>query len=164
MIIRHVQESDLAEVCAIEFSNFPEGVATTEAAFRQRIANIFDSFLVAEIKGQVAGYIEGPVVNHRYLTDDLFHQVEPNPENGGFMTVTSLSISTNFQGQGIGTALIAAMKDLAVAQNRQGISLTCKEQLIGYYESNGFTDEGEAASKHGGLLWYNLVWENPYYK
>ena len=34
---------------------------------------------------------------------------------GGFIAVTSLSISKDFKGQGIGTALIAA-KDLAIAQ------------------------------------------------
>ena len=32
-------------------------------------------FLIAEIDGIVAGYIEGPVIAERYLTDDLFHKV-----------------------------------------------------------------------------------------
>ena len=41
-----------------------------------------------------------------------------------FIAVTSLSVSPRFQGQGVGTALLATMKDLAIAQKRMGISLT----------------------------------------
>ena len=82
-------------------------------------------------------------------------------EIDGVIAVTSLSISKDFKGQGIGTALIAALKDLAIAQKRQGISLTCHDYLIAYYEMNGFTDEGESESNHGGSSWYNMVWENP---
>ncbi|MFQ9891236.1 MAG: GNAT family N-acetyltransferase, partial [Streptococcus sp.] len=41
------------------------------------------------------------------------------------------------------------------------ISLTCHDYLIAYYEMNGFTDEGESESNHGGSTWYNMVWENP---
>ena len=107
----------------------------------------------------MAGYIEGPVITARYLTDDLFHKVTPNASEGGFIAVTSLSVSKEFKGQGVGTALIAALKDLAIAQKRQGISLTCHDYLIAYYEMNGFTDEGESESNHGGSSWYNLVWE-----
>ena len=88
-------------------------------------------------------------------------EVVPNTSQGGFIAVTSLSISKDFKGQGIGTALIAALKDLAIAQKRQGISLTCHDYLIAYYEMNGFTDEGESESNHGGSTWYNMVWENP---
>ena len=101
------------------------------------------------------------MIAERYLTDDLFHKVVPNASQGGFIAVTSLSISKDFKGQGIGTALIAALKDLSIAQKRQGISLTCHDYLIAYYEMNGFTDEGESESKHGGSSWYNMVWENP---
>ena len=132
MLIRHAREDDWADVVRIEQDNFsPEEAATPEA--------------IAE----------------RYLTDDLFHKVVPNASQGGFIAVTSLSISKDFKGQGIGTALIAALKDLAIAQKRQGISLTCHDYLIAYYEINGFTDEGESESNHGGSSWYNMVWENP---
>lgn len=53
------------------------------------------------------------------------------------------------------------MKDLVVSQERDGISLTCHDDLISFYEMNGFKDEGESDSKHGGSLWYNMIWNNP---
>lgn len=161
LTIRHAKEADWAEIVDIESRNFSVEEAATPTALAERIERISDTFLVAEIAGQVAGYIEGPVIASRYLTDDLFHKVVPNPAHSGFIAVTSLSIAETFKGQGIGTALLAALKDLAVAQGRLGITLTCHDYLIRYYELNGFTDEGLANSNHGGTIWYNMVWECP---
>ena len=159
MIIRHARTNDWTDVVRIEQDNFSPEEAATPDAILERLETICDTFLIAEIDGKVAGYIEGPVIDKRYLTDDLFHKVTPNASGGGFIAVTSLSVSKEFKGQGVGTALIAALKDLAIAQKRQGISLTCHDYLIAYYEMNGFTDEGESESNHGGSSWYNLVWE-----
>lgn len=159
MLIRHAQKEDWADVVRIEQDNFSPEEAATPEAISERLETICDTFLIAEIDGKVAGYIEGPVITARYLTDDLFYKVTPNASEGGFIAVTSLSVSKEFKGQGVGTALIAALKDLAIAQKRQGISLTCHDYLIAYYEMNGFTDEGESESNHGGSSWYNLVWE-----
>lgn len=161
MIIRHANMEDLEDVVRIEQANFSPAEAATPEAMAERLKVISDTFLIAEIDGKVAGYIEGPVVTHRYLTDELFHHVVPNVAEGGFIAVTSLSVSEDFKGQGIGTSLLAALKDLAVSQNRLGINLTCHDYLIGYYEMNGFVDEGESLSTHGGAKWYNMVWENP---
>lgn len=161
MIIRHAQLDDWEDVVRIEHENFSPEEAATPEAMAERLKTITDTFLIAEIQGQVAGYVEGPVVPTRYLTDDLFHKVTPNAPEGGYIAITSLSISKEFKGQGVGTALLAALKDLALAQNRQGISLTCHDYLIGYYEMNGFTDEGISESNHGGAVWYNMVWERP---
>lgn len=164
MEIRHAQLADWPVITAIERANFSLEEAISPEAIKERLLKIADTFLVAVIDDEIAGYIEGPVVSKPYLTDDLFHTVAPNPNKGGFIVVTSLSVAESFQGQGIGTALIAALKDLAVSQNRQGIHLTCHDYLIAYYEMNGFSDEGESDSKHGGELWYNMLWENPYYQ
>ena len=148
MIIRHARTNDWTDVVRIEQENFsPEEAATPEA--------------IAERLGTVADYIEGPVISERYLTDDLFYKVTPNASQGGYIAVTSLSISKDFKRQGVGTSLIAVFKDLAIAQKRQGISLTCHDYLITYYEMNGFIDEGESKSNHGDSIWYNMVWENP---
>lgn len=159
MLIRHARKEDWADVVRIEQDNFSPEEAATPEAILERLETICDTFLIAEIDGKVAGYIEGPVIDKRYLTDDLFHKVTPNASEGDFIAVTSLSVSKEFKGQGVGTALIAALKDLAIAQKRQGISLTCHDYLIAYYEMNSFTDEGESESNHGGSSWYNLVWE-----
>ena len=160
MIIRQVIPADLEVAYKIEAANFSPEEAATYEVVKARIAKIPDTFLVAEIDGQVAGYIEGPVIQARHLTDDLFQTVTENPATGGYIAVTSLSVAADFKGQAVGTRLIAAMKDLARAQNRQGITLTCHDYLIPYYEKNGFENDGPSQSAHGGAIWYDMVWEN----
>ncbi|EHJ52057.1 GNAT family N-acetyltransferase [Streptococcus macacae] len=161
LTIRHAKDTDLSDIIRIETENFSPEEAAELSVMRERIAKISDTFLVAEMKGRLVGYIEGPVINQRYLTDDLFHKVIPNPKESGYIAVTSLSIDKTFHKQGVGTALIAALKDLALAQKRLGITLTCHDYLIAYYEMNGFFNDGLSESVHGGSTWYNMIWENP---
>ena len=161
MLIRHAKMDDWTDICQIEEACFRKEEAATPEDLKKRLLHLSSTFLVAIIDDRVAGFIVGQVSDQRYLSDDFFHTTHQNAEKGGFVILTSLAISPHFRGQGIGTALLAAMKDLSVAQGRSGISLTCHDYLISYYEMNGFTDEGESASTHGGGTWYNLVWEVP---
>ncbi len=156
--------SDWEEILAIEQLNFPAAEAASSEVLKERIEQIPDTFLLAELHGELAGYIVGPAVQARYLTDDLFSNVGVNPSEGGFIAVQSLSIHPDFQRQGVGTLLLAALKETAVQQNRQGISLTCHDELIPYYEMSGFVHEGISDSTHGGTIWSNMVWENPDFK
>ncbi len=160
MIIRNAQLADLEAIVTIEQTNFSAEEASSAEALLTHIRHNSDTFLVAEIAGEIAGYIEGPVIETLFLTDDLFHGSKPNPSSGGTIAVTGLAISKEFQGQGIGTALIAALKDVAVSQNRLGITLTCHDHLISYYEMNGFSDQGLSESVHGGGIWFNMSWYN----
>nr|WP_197458316.1 GNAT family N-acetyltransferase [Streptococcus sp. DD10] len=164
MKIRNVQLSDWEELVRLENLNFSEEEAASPAALKERIEWIADTFLVADFHGQIAGYIVGPAIFSRHLTDDLFAKVTVNPKEGGFIAIQSLSVSPDFQGQGVGTLLLAALKERASEQNRQGINLTCHDNLLSYYEMNGFRDEGISDSVHGGTTWFDMVWENPYYK
>ncbi|EHJ57699.1 hypothetical protein HMPREF9318_01159 [Streptococcus urinalis FB127-CNA-2] len=160
MKIRHANITDLDAILAIEQANFSENEAATASAVEERLKTIRDTFLILEMDHEIAGYIEGPVLSSPYLTDDLFHHVNKNPQTGGYIAVTSLSVAPKFQKQGIGTTLLAALKDLAVEQKRQGIILTCHDYLIAYYEMNGFEDRGLSDSQHGGAVWYDMIWEN----
>ena len=162
--IRQADLSDWEEILAIEQLNFPAAETVSSEVLKERIERISDTFLQAELHGQLAGYIVGPAVQARYLTDDLFSKVGANSPEGGFIVVQSLSVHPDFQRQGVGTLLLAALKEIAVQQNRRGISLTCHDELIPYYEMNGFVHEGISDSTHGGTIWSNMVWENPDFK
>jgi len=162
--IRQADLSDWEEILAIEQLNFPAAEAAGSEVIKERIEQIPDTFLLAELHGQLAGYIVGPAVQERYLTDGLFSKVGANPQEGGFVAVQSLSVHPDFQRQGVGTLLLAALKETAVQQNRQGISLTCHDELIPYYEMNGFVYEGISDSTHGGAVWSDMIWENHNFK
>ena len=49
------------------------------------------------------------------------------------------------------------MEELVVENEREGVTLTCKQELVSFYEKLGFVSHGMSESKHGGVSWYNLV-------
>ena len=162
--IRQADLGDWEEIFAIEQLNFTAAEAASSEVLKERIEQIPDTFLLAELHGQLAGYIVGPAVQARYLTDDLFSKVGANSPEGGFIAVQSLSVHPDFQRQGVGTLLLAALKETAVHQHRQGITLLCPDELVAYYEMNGFIHEGITDSSHASAIWSNMVWKNPNFK
>ena len=162
--IRQADLSDWEEILAIEQLNFPAAEAASSEVLKERIEQIPDTFLLAELHGELAGYIVGPAIQARYLTDDLFSRVGANSPEGGFIAVQSLSVHPDFQRQGVGTLLLAALKETAVQQHRQGITLLCPDELVAYYEMNGFIHEGITDSSHASAIWSNMVWKNPNFK
>ncbi|MCS4488848.1 GNAT family N-acetyltransferase [Streptococcus sciuri] len=158
MMIRNVRLEDFEIICQIEQSNFSIFEAASPQAMRERIELLDDTFLVAEVEGNVVGYIVATAVLDKYLNDDIFKKVIKNPIQGSFIAVMSLSVSKSYKKQGFGTALLAALKDVAISRQAMGITLTCHEELITYYEMNGFCNEGESLSSHGQSTWYNMLW------
>ena len=109
------------------------------------------------------GYLEGPVHPERYLNDISFtEEIEDYGHlDGGFISLTSLSISKDAQGMGIGHMLLEAMKEIAIADERHGINLTCHDYLTAYYEKHAFVNEGLSQSTYADATWFDMVWENP---
>ncbi|MBJ8326098.1 GNAT family N-acetyltransferase [Streptococcus pacificus] len=161
MFIRKVEMTDLDAIFQIEVDNFGEAIAASKEVIRERVQLIPDSFLIAEMAGKLVGYIEGPVIDKMDLSDDLFQAVSSNPNSGGIQAITSLSIAKDYQKQGIGTLLLASFKDIVVKNQREGILLTCKEEVIPYYEMNDFKFKGISQSQLGGEIWHKMFWENP---
>ena len=166
MLIRQARLEDLDAIYAIELENFSPEEAISREILAAHIQRIGSTFLVAEKNGELLGYLEGPVRPERYLVDgsftaeiEDFHQME-----GGYISITSLSISKSAQGLGVGKALLEAMKDLARSSERHGINLTCHDYLTAYYEKHDFVNEGLSQSSYAGEVWYDMVWENPHIK
>ena len=71
----------------------------------------------------------------------------------GDLIVLRLAVRPAFQGQGYGSILIAALKDLAVQKEKKAIWIDCPENLLSYFAQQGFRDEAE--SDRG----VHMVWE-----
>ena len=71
----------------------------------------------------------------------------------GNLIVLRLAVRPTFQGQGYGSILIAALKDLAVQKGKKAIWIDCPEDLLSYFAQQGFRDEAE--SDRG----VHMVWE-----
>lgn len=148
---------DLEQLLFIEKEGFSTEEAATKEAFIERIQLIADTFIVAEKEGEILGYINGPIINQPYITDDLFKEITANPKSGGYQSILGLAVSEQARNQGIAKILMEKMEELVEENDREGITLTCKQELISFYEKLGFVNHGISESKHGGVNWYNLV-------
>ncbi|MCQ6282264.1 GNAT family N-acetyltransferase [Bacillus sp. EB600] len=154
--IRNVKMEDLPELVLIENLCFTIEEAATKEAFEKRIQLISDSFFVAEVDGAVTGLVNGPVIETPFITDDLFSDIKENPAAGGHQSILGLAVSPNYQKRGVASALLAHLEKEASAKKRETLTLTCKENLIHFYENYGFINCGVSNSEHGGVIWYNM--------
>lgn len=155
-----IMPNDIDDVIRIERATFSENEALSVESMIERINLIPDSFIAARnSEGTVVGYVSDPVTEGRYLDDESFERTEANLKTGGFQKIISLTVDPDYQGLGIATNLLLLLEKEAKSKKRLGISLTCHDYLVPYYEKHGFTDEGLSESKFGGETWYNMVME-----
>jgi ribosomal protein S18 acetylase RimI-like enzyme len=147
---------DLSDLVIIENLCFTKEEAATKEAFEKRIRNIADSFFIAEENGVVVGLVNGPVIETAYITDDLFSEIKPNPSSGGHQSILGLAVSPQLQKRGVASALLAHLEKESILKQRETITLTCKNNLIHFYEKNGYINNGLSDSEHGGVIWYNM--------
>lgn len=150
--------SDLDRIIEIEKSGFSPEEAATREAMAERISVIPDSFILAlDDDKDLMGYAVGPVISERYLYDELFEKSVPNPEIGGYQTILSLVVDPNYQKFGVASRLLTELADVSREKQREGITLTCLENLIPFYERNSYKVEGISESQHADETWYNMV-------
>lgn len=157
LMIRNVNMNDLPTLMKIEHLCFSKEEAATEEAFVKRIQFISDSFFVAEKNDKVIGFVNGPVIENKYITDDLFSDVKANKATGGHQSILGLAVSPHYQKQGVATALLTHIEKIAKTKKRKTITLTCKEELVSFYERSGYQNDGISNSTHGGVVWFNMV-------
>ena len=162
--IREVQQSDIDQVCLIQEStqNFQETV--NREIIEERIRNHAGTFLLASLDDQGIAYITAttpPIPSLRkwmlVIGDEEFIS-----ENA--IILEDLAVDPDFQGQGFGTLLLAALKEVTRQQNRPGIYLLCEDELLAYFEMNGFVEQGIVDGERSSEFAFLMHWQNPYYQ
>ena len=143
--IIQASKSDLAEIEELQASSFPAEKQQTSHILEESIRKCADTFLLARDENQILGYVLGG----------------PYPHNPQCLEIHSLVIKADHQRQGLGTLLLAALKDAAVELEYRGIRLKSPDDLLSYFEMNGFidvevTDSLYAASQGVSMIWFNL--------
>ena len=143
--IIQVSKSDLAEIETLQASSFPAENQQPSHILEESIRKCADTFLLARDENQLLGYVLGG----------------PYPHNPQCLEIHSLVIKAEHQRQGLGTLLLAALKDAAVELEYKGIRLKSPDDLLSYFEMNGFidvevTDLLYAASQGVSMIWFNL--------
>ena len=156
---RTVQLSDLDRVTEIEYICFPVEQAATRAAFEQRIKTFPSHFILLEHEGTPVGFVNGAVLDARYIEDEMYERTDSHNERGAYQSVYGLDVLPEYRGRGLAHKLMAQLIDQAKKEGRRGVTLTCLDEKIGFYETMGFKNEGVSASSHGGVVWNNMILE-----
>ena len=145
--IIQASKSDLVEIEALQASSFSADKQLTSHILEESIRKSADTFLLARDENQLLGYVLGG----------------PYPHNPKCLEIHSLVIDTDHQRQGLGTLLLAALKEVAVEQDYKGIRLKSSDELFSYFEMNGFIDEEETDALYADSQGFSMIWFNPFY-
>lgn len=143
--IIQASKSDLAEIEVLQTSSFPAEKQQPSHILEESIRKCADTFLLARDENQLLGYILS----------------RPQSDNPQCLEIRFLVIKADHQRQGLGTLLLAALKDAAVELDYKAIRLNSPDELFSYFEMNGFVDVEEtdslyAASQGFSMIWFNL--------
>ena len=145
--IIQASKSDLAEIEALQALSFPADKQLTPHILEESIRKCADTFLLARDENQLLGYVLGG----------------PYPHNPQCLEIHSLVIKADHQRQGLGTLLLAALKDAAVELEYRGIRLNSPDDLLSYFEMNGFIDVEVTDSLYAASQGVSMIWFNPFY-
>ena len=154
---RTAELRDLDRVTEIEYICFPAEQAATRAAFEQRIKTFPSHFILLEHEGTPIGFVNGAVLDARYIEDEMYERTDSHNERGAYQSVYGLDMLPEYRGRGLAHKLMAQLIDQAKKEGRRGVTLTCLDEKIGFYETMGFKNEGVSASSHGGVVWNNMI-------
>ena len=156
---RTAQLSDLDRVTEVEYICFPAEQAATRAAFEQRIKTFPSHFILLEHEGTPIGFVNGAVLDARYIEDEMYEHTDSHNEQGAYQSVYGLDVLPEYRGRGLAHKLMVQLIDQAKKEGRRGVTLTCLDEKIGFYETMGFKNEGVSDSSHGGVVWNNMILE-----
>ena len=156
MEIRTATMSDLEAITEVEAVCFPPAEAADGAAFRKRLEAFPKHFWLLEDAGCLIGFINGMTTDKTWLSDDMYEDAGLHNENGKWQMIFGLDVLPEYRRRGCGELLMKHVIKETKRQGRCGIVLTCKNELIPYYEKFGFINEGISASVHGGVAWNDM--------
>ena len=158
--IRNANWQDLDKLSQIEAACFPAAEAATKETLAQRLQIYSKHFLILELNdGTIIGFIDGFVTNQAAITDEMFEQPHLHDESAAYQAVFGLNVLPDYRGNHYGIALMNRLIADACAAGRKGCILTCKENMISYYEKFGYQNQGVSQSEHGGAVWYDMLLE-----
>ncbi|MCL2565162.1 MAG: GNAT family N-acetyltransferase [Defluviitaleaceae bacterium] len=157
MIIRQAQMTDLDAITEVERLCFLPLEAAPRAAFEKRLEAFSDSFLLAEEDGKIIGFINGCITNDKVICDDMFKEISYHDPQADYQAIFGLAVIPERQRQGIATKLMNEFIELTKARGKKGLTLTCKEHRVAFYNSFGYKSMGLSESKHGGATWYDMI-------
>ena len=162
--IREAQQSDIDQICLIQESISNSLEILNREIIEERIRNHAGTFLLASLNEEIIGYIIGDELT-KFTQSDSRKQLEAAiPDTNDFITILDLAVHPDYQGQGFGTLLLGAMKEYTFQKNSQGLYLLSRDELLAYFEMNGFVDQGIVDGERSSEVAFLMRWQNPYFQ
>lgn len=156
-VIRHVTAADLDRCYAIETLAYEGDEAATREKIATRIATWPDGFIVAEVDGQVAGFINSGAAFDVQMSDEAFKELIGHDPAGPNVVIMSVVVHPDYQGLGLAKRLLGEFIDRMREQGKATIHLMCKERHIPLYAGFGFAYIKPSESDHGGMAWHEMI-------
>ncbi len=157
MNIRNAVMSDLDEIASVEAECFSPAEAASKEELAERIKCYGNHFWLMFDGENLAAFVDGFVTDEQDLTDEMYERASLHNENGAWQMIFGVNTIPAYRRRGFAGELIKCAINDAQKQNRKGIVLTCKPELIAYYAKFGFVDEGVTdKSTHGNVVWHQM--------
>lgn len=156
MMIRHATIKDVKALALLEASCFPPQEAASEEQLRERIQHYGNHFWLLFEKDELVAFADGFVSDHPDLTDDMYAHAEQHEEHGAWQMIFGVNTHPAYRHRGYATRILKKAIQESLEEGRRGLVLTCKENLIPFYQRLGFEDEGISVSEHGGVVWHQM--------
>ncbi|VVM49223.1 hypothetical protein PS662_00709 [Pseudomonas fluorescens] len=157
LLIRHVLPADLDRCYAIETLAYEGDEAATREKIATRIATWPEGFIVAEVDGAVAGFINSGAAFQVEMSDEAFKELIGHDPAGPQVVIMSVVVHPDYQGQGVAKRLMGEFIERMRGLGKTNIHLMCKERHIPLYAGFGFVYVKPSASDHGGMAWHEMV-------
>ena len=162
--IREVQPSDLESIWLIGESNSDSQDEISIEMIKERIRKHAGTFLLASLDNQGIAYITAAPLPISSLRKWMLEIGDEEFISENAIIIEDLAVHPDYQGQGFGTLLLAALKEVTRQQNRPGIYLLCEDELLAYFEMNGFVEQGIVDGERSSEVAFLMRWQNPYYQ
>ena len=162
--IREAQQSDIDQICLIQESISSSLEIMNKEIIEERIRKHAGTFLLASLDDQGIAYITATTLPIPSLRKRMLEIGGEKFINENSIILEDLAVHPDYQGQGFGTLLLAALKEVTRQQDRPGIYLLCEDELLAYFEMNGFVEQGIVDGERGSEVAFLMSWQNPYYQ
>ncbi|VVN86461.1 GNAT family N-acetyltransferase [Pseudomonas fluorescens] len=155
-VIRQVTPADLDRCFAIESVAYEGDEAATREKIATRIATWPQGFIVAEIEGVVAGFINSGAAWQVEMADEAFKELIGHDPDGPHVVIMSVVVHPDYQGQGLAKRLMSEFIVRMRSLNKVSIHLMCKERHVAFYAQFDFVYLKASDSDHGGMAWHEM--------
>ena len=162
--IREAQQSDINQICLIQESIPNTLEILNREIIEERIRKHAGTFLLASLDDQGIAYITATILPIPSLRKWMLEIGGEEFINENSIILEDLAVHPDYQGQGFGTLLLAALKEVTRQQDRPGIYLLCEDELLAYFEMNGFVEQGIVDGERSSEVDFLMRWQNPYYQ